>query len=305
MMEKEVQTFKINNEIGRIDKVMTDLLAEGTRTQVQNWIKSGHILLNGEAVKSNYKVQPGDLISFVKEEEEVLEILPENISLEIIYEDNELMVVNKPTGMVVHPSKGHVSGTLVNALLYHSQTLSKGTSDYRPGIVHRIDKDTSGLLVIAKTDEAHENLAAQFLEHTTERSYKALVHGNVEHAEGTIDAPIGRMTTNRLKRTVTKDGKPAVTHFERLEQLDGYSFLALQLETGRTHQIRVHMNYIDHPLVGDPMYGPSNSVSKTGQYLHADTLGFEHPTTGEWMKFEVPLPVYFEGKLNQLREITR
>ncbi|MDE1548791.1 RluA family pseudouridine synthase [Jeotgalibaca caeni] len=301
-MENETQTFKVNNESGRIDKVMTELLGEYTRTQIQNWIKAGHILVNGKIVKTNYQVQPGDLLFFEEVEEEPLAIEPENLPIEIIYEDEAVLVVNKEAGMVVHPSKGHLSGTLVNALLYHVNELSEGSQTIRPGIVHRIDKDTSGLLVIAKNNAAHQKLAEQFYDHSIEREYFALVHGEVQHEEGTIDAPIARMTTNRLKRTVAKEGKQAVTHFERLETFHGYTLLRLRLETGRTHQIRVHMNYINHSLVGDPMYGPIDSVAKKGQYLHAGVLGFIHPLTEERVHFEAPLPDYFEAKLKELRK---
>lgn len=300
-MENDIQVFKINNETGRIDKVMAGLLSDVTRTQVQNWIKSEHILVNGAPVKTNYKVQPGDEISYEKTEEVPLEINPENIPLDIVYEDESVVVINKPSGMVVHPSKGHLSGTLVNALLYHVNELSTGTQTIRPGIVHRIDKDTSGLLVIAKNNASHQKLAQQFLDHSIEREYFALVHGEVQHEEGTIDAPISRMLTNRLKRTVAKGGKDAITHFTRVEQFDNFTLVKLRLETGRTHQIRVHMNFINHPVVGDPTYGPSDTVAKTGQYLHAGVLGFDHPVTGKRLYFEAPFPDFFEQKLNELR----
>lgn len=300
-MEEERADYIIQSEYGRIDKVMTELLTDCTRSQVQAWIKEGHILVNEKKVKPNYQVQPGDSLSFEKPVEEELAIEPEPIPLDIIYEDEELLVVNKPAGMVVHPSKGHSSGTLVNALLYHVNELSEGTAYIRPGIVHRIDKDTSGLLVVAKNNAAHQKLAEQFYEHSIAREYIALVQGEVQHEEGTIDAPISRMVNNRLKRTVAKMGKEAVTHFQRLEEFKGYTLLRLQLETGRTHQIRVHLQYIGHPIVGDPMYGPSDHADPHGQYLHAGTLGFIHPVTGEFMRFEVPLPVYFEQKLEQIR----
>lgn len=301
-MENQNFTFKINNEFGRIDKVLSDLLSDFTRSQLQQAIKQGDITVNGETTKANYKVQPGDRVVYTVVKEQPTEIKAENIPLEVIYEDDTVAVVNKPSGMVVHPSKGHVSGTLVNALLHHIDQLSEGSQLYRPGIVHRIDKDTSGLLVIAKTEAAQENLVEQFQAHTTERKYIGLVHGEVEHDEGTINAPITRMTTNRLKRIVGKEGKDAVTHFIRMEQFHKKTLMQFQLETGRTHQIRVHMAYIDHPLVGDPMYGLPNDHVKTGQYLHAFSLGFKHPVTNEWLTFEAALPSYFEDTLSELRK---
>lgn len=301
-MEKETHVLKVNNESGRVDKVLSEVYPEYTRSQIQAWIKSNAVLINDKATKANYKVQPGDIISFSEPEVEPLAIEPENIAIEIVYEDDSILIVNKAAGMVVHPSKGHLHGTLVNGLLYHVNGLSDGTNVVRPGIVHRIDKDTSGLLVIAKTNKAHQHLADQFFNHTIEREYVAIVHGEVQHEEGTIDAPIGRMHSNRLKRTVDRDGKSAVTHFNRLEQFHGFTFLSLNLETGRTHQIRVHMDYINHPLVGDPMYGPGEDVDKNGQFLHARVLGFNHPDTDERVRFEAPVPGYFEQRLEQLRK---
>lgn len=303
MIERETQILEIQNESGRIDKVIAEAFPDYTRSQIQAWLKSGHVLVNGAAVKANYKVQPGDFVSVEEPEVEPLEIEPENIPLAIVYEDEAVLVVNKPAGMVVHPSKGHLHGTLVNGLLYHVNQLSEGTSVVRPGIVHRIDKDTSGLLVVAKNNQAHQSLADQFFDHSIEREYVALVHGEVQHEEGTIDAPIARMVSNRLKRTVERGGKAAVTHFTRLEQFHGYTLVSLNLETGRTHQIRVHMDYIHHPVVGDPMYGPGDDIDKNGQFLHARVLGFVHPVTNEKVRFEAPLPDYFEAKLAELRKI--
>lgn len=301
-MENETLILKVNNESGRIDKVLSDIYPDFTRSQIQNWIKSRAILVNDQSTKANYKVQPGDIIAVEVPEVEQLEIEPENITLDIVYEDDALLVVNKPAGMVVHPSKGHLKGTLVNGLLYHVGALSDGTNVIRPGIVHRIDKDTSGLLVIAKNNQVHQGLADQFFDHSIEREYVALVHGEVQHEEGTIDAPIARMTNNRLKRTVHREGKAAITHFKRLELYHDYTLVSLNLETGRTHQIRVHMDYINHPVVGDPMYGPSDDVDKNGQYLHARVLGFIHPVTNEKIHFEAPLPDYFEARLSELRK---
>lgn len=302
-MENEVQTLKINNETGRIDKILSEAYPDYTRSQIQGWIKNGDVLVNEQPTKANYKVQPGDIVTLVEPEVEPLAIEPEDIPLNIVYEDESLLVVNKPAGMVVHPSKGHLHGTLVNGLLYHVNDLSEGTSIVRPGIVHRIDKDTSGLLVIAKNNKVHQHLADQFFHHTIEREYVAIVHGEVQHEEGTIDAPIARMTTNRLKRCVNREGKHAVTHFKRLEQFHGFTLVSLNLETGRTHQIRVHMDYIHHPLVGDPMYGPGEDVDKNGQFLHARVLGFIHPESNQFMRFEAPLPDYFEERLAELRKM--
>lgn len=301
-MSETILTFRIDAETGRLDKVLTELLPDASRSQIQAWIKDGYVRVNGDTVKTNYKVQEGDAITVTEPEPEVLDVEPENIPLDILYEDEDLLVVNKPSGMVVHPSKGHLSGTLVNALLFHVQSLSAGTENIRPGIVHRIDKDTSGLLVVAKNNLSHQRLAEQFEAHTIVREYTALVHGVIPHEEGTIEAPIARKPNDRLKRTVIEGGRDAITHFKRLEALPAHTLLRLQLETGRTHQIRVHMKYIGHPLVGDPMYGPSASVDEKGQYLHAGILGFTHPTTGEPMRFEVPLPDYFQRKLEELRQ---
>lgn len=301
-MENEKYQLKINNESGRIDKVLAVAYPSFTRSQIQSWLKSGHIQVNGKNSKANYKVLPGDIITLIEPDEETIEIQAENIPLMVVYEDEALAVINKPAGMVVHPSKVQSTGTLVNGLLFHMNQLSEGSDPTRPGIVHRIDKDTSGLLVIAKTNDVHEDLAKQFLNHTTKRTYVALVHGEVEHEEGTIDVPIDRMPNNRIKRVVDREGKPAVTHFTRLEQYNGYTLLQLELETGRTHQIRVHMDYIHHPVVGDPMYGTRNDHSKYGQYLHAQTLGFVHPITKEELTFQAPLPNYFETKLEELRQ---
>lgn len=299
---KEKFVFKIEGQSGRIDKVLADFMGGTSRSQIQAWIKEGNLTVNDKAVKSNYKVQEGDLLELTIPEVEQINVVPEDIDLDIIYEDDALLVVNKPSGMVVHPSKGHLSGTLVNGLLFHVNTLSDGTATIRPGIVHRIDMDTSGLLVVAKTNEAHQKLAEQLENHTMEREYLALVHGVIPHEDGTIDAPIARMMVDRKKRTVADGGKRAVTHFEVIERFRDFTLLKLRLETGRTHQIRVHMKYIGHPLAGDPMYGPADTLSGHGQYLHAATLGFIHPTTGEKMHFEAPLPDFYSEKLAELRK---
>lgn len=301
MTENEM-IFRIDAEEGRIDKILAEKIPDASRSQLQSWIKNGNVLVNGDPVKSNYKVQEGDTIAVSEPEPEVLDVEPEPIPLDVVYEDSDLLVVNKPSGMVVHPSKGHLNGTLVNALLYHVQNLSDGSQYIRPGIVHRIDKDTSGLLVIAKNNLSHQRLAEQLEQHSMEREYTALVHGVVAHEEGTIDAPLARNPNDRMKRTVREGGRSAVTHFKRVEELADHTLVSLQLETGRTHQIRVHMKYIGHPIVGDPMYGPKNEIDKRGQFLHAGVLGFVHPTTGERMRFEVPLPDFFQAKVTELRQ---
>ena len=237
----------------RLDKVLTGELGL-SRTTIQSWLKAGLISVNGEVVKSNYKAQSGDEVTILRKEEEVITIQPENIPLDIVFEDDSLIVVNKPSGMVVHPSKGHYSGTLVNALLYHSNSLSDSTSEeiYRPGLVHRIDKDTSGLLVIAKNNDVHQKLAEQIAENKMNREYIAIVDGHFAHETGVVDAPLSRHQTNRLKRVVEKGGKNAITHFEVLDSFSNYSLVSCRLETGRTHQIRAHMEFIKHPIVNDP-----------------------------------------------------
>ena len=300
MTEKIV--FNIDGQTGRIDKILADFMTGTSRSQIQAWIKDGNLMVNDKAVKSNYKVQDGDLLELTIPEPEQINVTPEDIALDVIYEDDALLVVNKPSGMVVHPSKGHLSGTLVNGLLFHVNSLSDGTANIRPGIVHRIDMDTSGLLVVAKTNEAHQKLAEQLENHTMERAYLALVHGVIPHEDGTIDAPSARMMVDRKKRTVADGGKKAVTHFEVIERFRDFTLLKLRLETGRTHQIRVHMKYIGHPLAGDPMYGPAETLGGHGQYLHAATLGFIHPKTGEKMHFEAPLPDFYSEKLTELRK---
>ena len=280
----------------RLDKVLTAELGI-SRSTVQGWLKSDLVKVNGEFVKSNYKAQNGDLVSILKKEEEVVTIQPENIPLDIVYEDDVLIVVNKPSGMVVHPSKGHYSGTLVNALLYHSNSLSDSTSEeiYRPGLVHRIDKDTSGLLVIAKNNDVHQKLAQQIAENKMNREYIAIVDGHFAHETGVIDAPLSRHQTNRLKRVVEKGGKHAVTHFEVLDSFADYSLVSCRLETGRTHQIRAHMEFIKHPIVNDPLYHPKGKkATEFGQYLHARTLSFTHPISGEALNFQVDPPKEFE-----------
>jgi 23S rRNA pseudouridine1911/1915/1917 synthase len=292
----------IKEETGRIDKVLNDRLADYSRSQIQQWIKEQHVSIEGKVIKANYKVNAGDKILIEIPEPEELDLIPENLDLDIVYEDDDVVVVNKPQGMVVHPSAGHPTGTLVNGLLYQIKSLSTINDVIRPGIVHRIDKDTSGLLMVAKNDRSHEALAKQLKDKTSLRKYVALVHGEIPHEKGRIEAPIGRSKVNRKMQAVIEDGKPAVTHFEVLKRYEGFTLIELQLETGRTHQIRVHMQYIGYPVAGDPLYGPKKTLKGNGQFLHAKLLGFEHPTTGEMMVFEAPLPEIFKKTLKQLKE---
>jgi 23S rRNA pseudouridine1911/1915/1917 synthase len=290
----------------RLDKYVTESIDDEatSRTQVQEWIRIGAVRVNGQQVKPNYKLTAADQITVMIPQPEAAVIVPEDIPLVIAYEDSDVIVINKPRGMVVHPAPGHPSGTIVNALMHHCKDLSGINGVMRPGIVHRIDKDTSGLLMAAKNDLAHASLAAQLKEHTVTRKYIALVHGNVPHEHGTVDAPIGRDPNDRKLFTVIERGsKHAVTHFAVLERFGDYTLLELQLETGRTHQIRVHMKYIGHPLAGDPVYGrtKSRTIALKGQALHAAILGFKHPRTGEYMAFEAPIPPDLEHELTILR----
>ncbi|EOT29327.1 RluA family pseudouridine synthase [Enterococcus saccharolyticus] len=292
----------ITDEKGRLDKVLTEKLTDYSRSQIQQWLKEEAVTLEGTPVKANYKVKNGNHFVITIPEAVTLDLIAEDIPLDIVYQDEDVAVINKPQGMVVHPSAGHPNGTLVNALLYHLKDLSSINDVVRPGIVHRIDKDTSGLLMIAKNDAAHEALAKQLKDKTSLRKYVALVHGNISHDKGTINAPIGRSKTNRKMQAVIEDGKPAVTHFTVLERFGAFTLVELQLETGRTHQIRVHMHYIGFPVAGDPVYGPKKTLKGNGQFLHAKLLGFTHPRTQEQMVFEAPLPELFEKNLEKLRE---
>ena len=285
----------------RLDKAVADL-TELSRSQAIEAIKAGTILVNNQRQKARYAVKLGDVISYELPKEEVLDYQPEDIPIEIVYEDSDVAVVNKPQGMVVHPSAGHTSGTLVNALLYHVKDLSTINGVVRPGIVHRIDKDTSGLLMIAKNDKAHQALAQELKEKKSLRQYVAIVHGNLPNDRGVIEAPIGRSDKDRKKQAVTAKGKPALTRFQVLEHFGDFTLVELTLETGRTHQIRVHMAYIGHPIAGDPVYGPRKTLAGHGQFLHAKTLGFTHPTTGELMTFSVDVPAIFQETLEKLRK---
>ncbi|MED4653522.1 RluA family pseudouridine synthase [Bacillus pseudomycoides] len=286
----------------RIDKFLAGVNNEWSRSQVQQWIKDGVVTVNGNDIKGNYKVKVNDEIAVAIPDPEELDILPEDMNLEIYYEDADVLVVNKPRGMVVHPAPGHTSGTLVNGLMYHCTDLSGINGVMRPGIVHRIDKDTSGLLMVAKNDMAHESLVNQLVAKTVTRRYKAIVHGVIPHDKGTIDAPIGRDKKDRQSMTVDENGKHAVTHFQVLERFKDFTLVECRLETGRTHQIRVHMKYIGYPLAGDPKYGPKKTLDINGQALHAGILGFDHPRTGEYIEFEAPVPAVFEEVLNVLRK---
>ncbi|MCB5901478.1 RluA family pseudouridine synthase [Bacillus cereus] len=286
----------------RIDKFVAGINNEWSRTQVQQWIKDDVVTVNGKAVKGNYKVKEEDEITVTIPEPEELDIQPEDLNLEIYYEDADVLVVNKPRGMVVHPAPGHTSGTLVNGLMHHCTDLSGINGVMRPGIVHRIDKDTSGLLMVAKNDMAHESLVNQLVAKTVTRRYKAIVHGVIPHDKGTIDAPIARDKKERQSMTVDENGKNAVTHFQVLERFKDFTLVECRLETGRTHQIRVHMKYIGYPLAGDPKYGPKKTLDMNGQALHAGILGFDHPRTGEYIQFEAPIPEVFKDALNILRK---
>jgi 23S rRNA pseudouridine1911/1915/1917 synthase len=286
----------------RLDKTLSTLNDEWSRTQIQLWIKERNVKVNGAPVKTNYKASTGDEVIIEIPEPEALDVVPEEMDLDIYYEDSDVLVVNKPKGMVVHPAPGHTSGTLVNGLMAHCKDLSGINGVMRPGIVHRIDKDTSGLLMVAKNDLAHESLVQQLVDKTVKRKYKAIVHGNIPHDYGTIDAPIGRDKKDRQSMTVTEENsKNAVTHFQVLERFNDFTHVECQLETGRTHQIRVHMKYIGYPLAGDPKYGPRKTLDLNGQALHAGILGFTHPRTKEFIEFEAPVPAYFDELLDKLR----
>lgn len=293
------------NGNGRIDKVLSTVNPEWSRTQIQQWVKDGAVLVNEHTVKQNYKVKIGDHIVIIEPEPEELDIVAEDLSLDIVYEDEDVLVVNKPRGMVVHPAPGHVTGTLVNGLMYQVKDLSGINGVMRPGIVHRIDKDTSGLLMVAKNDLAHVSLVNQLVNKSVTRVYTALVHGHIPHDQGTIDAPIGRDVKDRQSMTIVDNGKHAVTHFKVLERFGNFTLVECKLETGRTHQIRVHMKYIGYPLAGDPKYGPKKTIEFNGQALHAGTIGFEHPRNGQYYEFTQPLPEDFQTLLTQLQNEKR
>lgn len=286
----------------RLDKILQAHDADWSRTQIQNLMKQEQILVNGEPVKSNYKTSEGDVVSVTIPAPEEYDIVAEDLNLNIIYEDADVAVVYKPKGMVVHPAPGHLSGTLVNGLMHQIKDLSGINGIMRPGIVHRIDKDTSGLLMVAKHDKAHQSLVDQLVAKTVTRKYVALVHGHIAHDKGTVDAPIGRDPKDRQSMNIVDKGKHAVTHFEVIERFGDFTLVECRLETGRTHQIRVHMKFIGHPLVGDPKYGPKRTLDIGGQALHAGVLGFIQPVTGEYLEFEVPLPDEFEQLLKEIKK---
>ena len=296
----EVVIEEVFNGI-RIDKVLSELLPDFSRSRIQQLIEEENILVNDVKVKSNYKVKTGDIISGEIPEDQELEVEPEEMDLDILYEDHDLIVINKPKGMVVHPGAGNTKHTLVNGLLAHCKDLSGINGVLRPGIVHRIDKDTSGCLVVAKNDNAHQNLSEQLSTKTMKRTYIALVHGVLPHNVGTIEAPIGRDKNDRQKMTVTSVGsRPAVTHFKVLKRYNDMTLVECQLETGRTHQIRVHFQYIGYPIVGDPKYSIRNTPETQGQCLHAYKIEFVHPRTNELMQFSAEMPDVFKKVLEEL-----
>ncbi|MGM9971973.1 MAG: RluA family pseudouridine synthase [Anaeroplasmataceae bacterium] len=286
----------------RLDKALKSLNNDMSRTLLSNLIASGNVKVNNKVSKPSYITNLGDEITVEIEEAKETTLEAQNLNLNIVYEDNDVAVVDKPTGLVVHPAAGNKDNTLVNGLLYELDDFSGIKGEIRPGIVHRIDKDTSGLLMIAKNDMAMENLSEQLKNHTVNRLYVGLACGVIEEAKGRIDAPIGRDPSDRKKMAVVKDGKKAITNFRVLERYKKFTLVEFKLETGRTHQIRVHMKYIGHPLVGDIQYGPKKLISETGQYLHAKTLGFIHPTTKEYMEFNSELPSYFKEYLATLEK---
>ncbi len=290
----------ITNDV-RIDKWICEQNQEISRSMLQKLLKDNLVTVNGKAVSKSYKISNGDKISFEIPEPVELDVLPENIPIEIVYEDDDLLVVNKPKGMVVHPAAGNYNSTLVNALLYHCQgRLSSINGVIRPGIVHRIDKNTSGLLIVAKTDKSHAGLAEQIKAHTFTREYQAVICGRLKDSTGIIEAPIGRHPVDRKKMCVTdKNSKEAKTEYSVLEEFNGYSHIKLKLYTGRTHQIRVHMSYIGHPVYGDDVYGKASKLCE-GQCLHAKKIGFIHPISGEYLEFDSELPEYFVNVLNKL-----
>ena len=315
MMDQRFERKLETEQAGEwLDVFVSQWIPDVTRSRVQTLLAEGMILVDGKVVKAGYKLKAGNLVQVNLPQPKELSAEPEPMDLEILYEDSDLAIVNKPRGLVVHPAAGHESGTLVNGLLHHFKgNLSGINGVMRPGIVHRIDKDTSGLLVICKSDRAHQGLSDLLKDHDIERVYHAVVHGSFSKTEGTIDAPIGRMDSDRKKMCVRADGRRAVTHYKVLEQYEGFSYVELRLETGRTHQIRVHMRSIGHPLLGDEVYGAAKENTKLekklkgndfwpGQILHAKVLGFVHPVSGEYMEFNSELPPYFQTVLEYLQK---
>ena len=300
--------FTVENQEGeRIDRYLSEEMEDRSRSYIQKLIKDQYVIVNQKPVKANYRLSLGDMVEITLPEAKEPDIIPENIPLDILYEDQDIIIVNKPKQMVVHPAPGHYSGTLVNALMYHcGQELSGINGTMRPGIVHRIDMDTTGSLIICKNDMAHQSLSEQLKVHSIKRVYVAIVHGNIKEDNGTVNSPIGRHPTERKKMSIhTKNGRNAITHYKVLERFGEYTYIQCELETGRTHQIRVHMSSIGHPLVGDQVYGPRKCPfpKLQGQTLHAKTLGIIHPRTGEYLEINAPLPDYFIELLDRLRNI--
>ena len=300
--------FTVENQEGdRIDRYLSEELEDRSRSYIQKLIKEQYVKVNEKPVKANYRLSLGDMVEIDLPEAKEPDIVPEDIPMDILYEDQDIIMINKPKQMVVHPAPGHYSGTLVNALMYHcGDELSGINGTMRPGIVHRIDMDTTGSLVVCKNDMAHQSLSAQLKEHSIRRIYVAIVHGNIKEDSGTVNAPIGRHPTERKKMsTHCKNGREAITHYQVLERFGDYTYIQCELETGRTHQIRVHMASIGHPLLGDQVYGPKKCPFPTlqGQTLHARTLGIIHPRTGEHLEVNAPLPDYFEELLERLRKL--
>ena len=300
--------FTVENQEGeRIDRYLSEEMEDRSRSYIQKLIKDQYVIVNQKPVKANYRLSLGDMVEITLPEAKEPDIIPENIPLDILYEDQDIIIVNKPKQMVVHPAPGHYSGTLVNALMYHcGQELSGINGTMRPGIVHRIDMDTTGSLIICKNDMAHQSLSEQLKVHSIKRVYVAIVHGNIKEDNGTVNFPIGRHPTERKKMSIhTKNGRNAITHYKVLERFGEYTYIQCALETGRTHQIRVHLASIGHPLVGDQVYGPRKCPfpKLQGQTLHAKTLGIIHPRTGEYLEINAPLPDYFIELLDRLRNI--
>jgi 23S rRNA pseudouridine1911/1915/1917 synthase len=308
-MTEQMLEVEIEQEGERLDKYLAQILPAHSRSFFQKLITEEHVLVNQSPQKSNYRLKAFDLITLEIPDAVAVPILPEDIPIDILYEDDDLLIVNKPKGMVVHPSAGHYSGTLVNAILYHcAGSLSGINGEIRPGIVHRIDMDTTGSLIVCKNDESHVKIAEQIKEHSIHRLYRGIVTGNVTDDTGIIHAPIGRHPSDRKRMAINeKNGKDAITHYRVLERFSQYTYMEFELETGRTHQIRVHMASIGHPLLGDAVYagrkgGPKTPYKLQGQTLHAMTIGFIHPTTNQYMEISAPLPPYFEKILNDLRQ---
>ena len=303
---EEIREFLVeeDEEGDRLDVYLADQFVDMSRSYIQKIIKDKKVTVNGKIERAKYLVKEEDKIVIEIPKPKVLEVVPQDIPIEIVYEDDDIIIVNKPQGMVVHPAPGNYEGTLVNAILYHCKgNLSSINGVIRPGIVHRIDKDTSGILMIAKNNNAHNCLAEQLKDHSITREYEFICHGVFKEDNVTVDRPIGRNPKDRLKMAIVPNGKRAVTHFEVIERFNGYTHVRARLETGRTHQIRVHAMSINHPLVGDPVYGPKNSKIKlNGQALHAKKLGFIHPTTKEYIEFDSELPDYFQKLLEKLRK---